>query len=127
MEEKFIKLISNFIYALIKYDKLCRLDLKFAYDFFLSEEEYEKCSILLELMNIGYYNDDRKSELIKISTIIEKIEKFDNSDNEMKIYQKKIEKLTNELIFFIENIENIYDEIVIPPIKNQKNIKYFKK
>lgn len=119
-------IIANFIFTLIKYSKLCKIDLEFAFNVFLSEEEYEKCSILKELIDVGYYDDERKSEFMKVLTIVEKINKFDNNDKEMKNYEKKINKLKNDLIYFIDNIEEIYDCVVIPPIKNKKNIEYFK-
>ncbi len=128
MKEFDKRVIANFIFSLIKYNKICKLDLEFAYDIFIVNEEYERCSVIKELIDMKYYDNTKQSELIKYLTIIERIETFDYQDEEMTFYGKKLLKLKYELMNFMNRIEEIYHDVIIkiPPFKNPINIEYFK-
>lgn len=122
--EEFNTKISNFIFTLIKYSKVCKDDLNFAYDIFLKEEEYEKCSILKELIDIEYYDNTKKSNS---KNILKVIEIANDNYSDLNKHKEKFISLKNELIDMMDSIEEDFYDIVIPPIKNSKNLEYFRK
>ena len=118
--KEFDILIANFIFNLIKYTMLNRIDLDFAYNTFVTNEEYEKCSILKELIDIDYYNNENKSNYNTLMKVVKMIDKSD--DNLLKIELKKM------LLEAIDDVEKVYEEVemTIPPFKNIKNLEYLK-
>lgn len=118
--KEFDNIIANFIFNQIKYSMINKIDLDFAYNVFVMNEEYEKCSILKELVDMNYFDNENKSNyntLIKIVKMIEKSE-----DILLKIELKKM------LLEAIDDVKNAYNEveITIPPLKNIKNLEYLK-
>lgn len=120
--------IANFIYDLIKYDKVCKKDLEFALDVFKASEDYEKCSVLKELLDLKYYDNRKRNNnesILEVENIVELISSgsmFTDKKNFIK-QKMKIRKLKNDIEVFYEVIMN--SEIIIPPFKNENNIKYF--
>ena len=96
---------ANFVYTLTKHTKLSKSDLDFAMEVFLLQEEYEKCADIKELLDKGYFDNDKQSNHESISNIINKIDKFDDEDKEMLEYKQKLLKLKDELISSISEIE----------------------
>ncbi|MEI7483802.1 MAG: hypothetical protein WCK13_03745 [Ignavibacteriota bacterium] len=111
--------IAEFLYTLTKYSKLCRQDLEIALEGFIKNEEYEKCSVLKDLIDSEYYDNNAVSNYTYIKHIQDLINKIDNRENKLRYI--------NELTNFINNIEQIYGKtnITIPPFKNPKNIGRF--
>ena len=97
--------IANFIFILAKYSKLCRFDLDYSFEIFLQNEEYEKCSVLKELIDLRYFDNDRNSNYESISNIVNLINKFDDDDKDMLQYKIKLLELKNELLESIGHIE----------------------
>ena len=122
--------IGNFIFDLIKYDKVCQNDLEFALDIFIRTEEYEKCSVIKELLELRYYDNRKRKngeELLKIEKLIENISSgviFFNKKEFVKEKQR-IRKLKEDIESFYEMMKNLdANEIIMPPFKNRKNKKY---
>jgi len=105
MKESDDLMIANFVYTLTNYGKLCKYDLDNAFNFFLLIEEYEKCSVLKEIINRKYYDNNKKSNYVSISSILNMINKFDDVTNEMFQYKIKLLKLKSELYDSIGEIE----------------------
>ena len=98
MEEQDKLMIAGFIYVLTKCSKLCRCDLDYAFEVFLSREEYEKCSVLKELIKMEYYDNDKNSNYESISAMINMINKFDDDSKDMFQFKIKLLQLKKELI-----------------------------
>lgn len=111
--------IADFIFTLIKYDKQSKVDLEYAYNIFLDEEYYEKCSVIKELIDINYYDNKKKNSCDTIQYMIDSINLCDNDNPDMI-------RLEKEILSFVNNVEKLYDGIVIPPLKNIKHLKFFK-
>jgi hypothetical protein len=123
--------IANFIYDLLKFDKVCKNDLDYAFDVFLKHEEYEKCSIIKELIEIRYYDNRKRSnneEILKIEKIIESI-----SSGVLFFQKKEFLRQKERIKRLKEDIETFYtmlasvgkDQMIMPPFKNEINKKYF--
>lgn len=110
-------IIANFIYSLLKYDKQSKNDLEYAYKIFALNEEYEKCLIIKELMDMNYCHDNINNykKIHAIATLI-------NSSSDDNL----IVELKNMLINTMDNIILLYHNIIIPPFKNKNNLNFFK-
>jgi iron-sulfur cluster repair protein YtfE (RIC family) len=117
MEDNIDISISNFIFTLIKYSRQCKCDLDFAFNIFLLEEEYEKCSVLKKLIDNKYYDNDKQSNYKRILNVINKINEFDGDNEEMLHSGKELLKLKRELMYFIDKIEELY-YVNIPSLQN---------
>lgn len=123
--------IANFIYDLIKFDKVCKKDLDYALDVFLKNEEYEKCSVIKELIDLKYYDNRKRNnneELQKIENLIKTL-----SSGVMFLEKKEFNKQREKIRRLKEDIESFYsmmesaskDQMILPPFKNEKNKHYF--
>jgi len=123
--------IANFIYDLLKFDKVCKKDLEYAFSVFLKNEEYEKCSVIKELLELKYY-DNRKRNNNEAILQVEKLVIAINSgglffDKKEFLKQKeRIKKLREDIEKFYEMMQNVGSEkMILPPFKNEINKKYF--
>jgi len=124
--------IANFIYDLLKFEKVCQKDLEYAFQIFVKAEEYEKCSVIKELLEIRYY-DNRKRNNNESLLQVEKLVSLVN--NGEKIFERKeflkqkerIKKLKEDIQNFYEmmNGSDFRDKMIMPPFKNEKNKEYF--
>lgn len=123
--------IANFIYDLLKFDKVHKDDLEYALEIFLKYEAYEKCSVIRELLDLKYYDNRKRKnheELIKIENLINSI-----SSGEIFFNKKEFVKQKERIRKLKEEIENFYDmmessgkeQMILPPFKNEKNKYYF--
>lgn len=122
--------ISNLIYDKIKFDKVCKNDLDFALDIFIQNQEYEKCSVVKELLELRYYDNRKKSNneaVLNVHKIIELIQNknFVMEEKDVLKYRKKIKQLKDDISSFYDMMNDKELKIIIPPFKNKNNIKYF--
>lgn len=122
--------ISNLIYDKIKFDKVCKNDLDFALDIFIQNQEYEKCSVVKELLELRYYDNRKKSNneaVLNVHKIIELIQNknFVMEEKDVLKYRKKIKQLKDDISSFYDMMNDKESKIIIPPFKNKNNIKYF--
>jgi hypothetical protein len=123
--------IANFIYDLLKYQKVCKNDLDFAYNIFIKNEEYEKCSIIKELIDIKYYDNRKRSNNEEIQKVEQMIRTL--SSGVMFLEKKEFIKQTLMISRLKSDIEKFYemslnggkDIMILPPFKNEKNKYYF--
>lgn len=120
--------IANYIFALIKYELVSETDLEFAYDVFLTTEEYEKCSILKELIDVEHFEKKTsKCHYENITRITNLIDGFGNDPcPELVKYRDKLVNKLEEMKKYTTEIINIQATPIVPPIKNEKNLQYFK-
>jgi hypothetical protein len=123
--------IANFIYDLLKFDKMCKKDLEYAFNLFLKNEEYEKCSVIKELIELKYYDNRKRNHyesILKVEELVKKI-----SSGELFADKKEFFRQRERIKKLKENIETFYtmlasvskDQMIIPPFKNEINRKYF--
>ena len=110
---------ANFIFDIIRYDKVWKNDLDFAFEEFKIIEEYEKCTIIKELLELRYYDNRKRNNnesILDIERIIETISSgaffFNEKDKE------KIKKLKQEIESFYKTVKE--KDIIIPPFKSKK-------
>lgn len=123
--------IANFIYDLMKFEKVCKKDLEYAFQVFVKNQEYEKCSVIKELLELKYYDNRKRNNneaLLKVENLITAI----TSGN--LIFEKKefikqrerIKKLKQDIENFYSMMHNVgQDKMVIPPFKREKTKEYF--
>ena len=123
--------IANFIYDLLKFDKVCKKDLEYAFEVFLKHEEYEKCSVIKELLELRYYDNRKRNNnesLLQVERVIQSIS-IGKKILEKKEYLKqkeRIKKLKDDINNFYNMMANVSkDKMIIPPFKNEINKKYF--
>jgi len=120
--------VANLIYDLIKYEKVCQKDLEFALDVFKTSEQYEKCSIIKELLDLKYYDNRKRNNnesILDVENIVKAISSgsiFMDKKNFLK-QKTRIRKLKDDIEEFYNMME--HSKIVIPPFKNKNNLKYF--
>jgi hypothetical protein len=123
--------IANFIYDLLKFEKVCKADLDYAFDVFLKNEEYEKCSVVKEMIELRYYDNRKRKnneELLKIEKLINSLSSGDIflEKKEFMKQRERINKLKEEIESFYYMMERASKEqMVLPPFKNVKNKYYF--
>lgn len=123
--------IANFIYDLLKFDKVNKNDLDYALDIFRKNEEYEKCSVIKELLDLRYYDNRKRKnyeELFKVEHLISSISsgKIFFQKKEFIKQKEKIKKLKEEIEGFYDMMQRAgKDQMVLPPFKNEKNKEYF--
>lgn len=123
--------IANFIYDLLKFDKVNKNDLDYALDIFRKNEEYEKCSVIKELLDLRYYDNRKRKnyeELLKVENLISSISSggIFFQKKEFAKQKKRIRKLKEEIECFYQMMENAgKDQMVLPPFRNKKNKEYF--
>lgn len=124
--------IANFIYDLLKFDKVCKEDLEYAFDVFLKAEEYEKCSVIKELIELRYYDNRKRKnnvELLKIENLISSISSgiFFFQKKEFVKQKERIRKYKEEIESFYDMMQSsdFKDKMIMPPFKNEKNKEYF--
>ena len=116
--------IANFIFDIIKYDKVCKNDLEFSFEIFKKLEEYEKCSVINELLELKYYDNRKRNNnqsILNVEKIIESIPSGEFFFN--KKDRDKIIKVKHEIEIFYNTKKE--KNVIIPPFKNKNNIKYF--
>lgn len=120
--------IANFIYDLMKFEKVCKSDLEYAFQIFIKNQEYEKCSVIKELLDLKYYDNRKRNNneaLLKVENLITAI----NSGN-LVFEKKEFIKQKDKIRKLKKNIEDFYDmnskkKMVIPPFKREKTKEYF--
>ena len=124
------ELIAGFVYDLIKYEKVCQKDLEFSFSVFKKMEEYEKCSIIKELLELKYYDNRKRNNtesILNVERILVSISTgafFMNRKDFLK-QGKKIKRFNEDVQRFYNMIEDTSISKVMPPFKNKNNIKYF--
>lgn len=123
--------IANFIYDLMKFDKVCKKDLEYAFNVFLKHEEYEKCSVIKELIEIRYYDNRKRNNnesILKVENLVKMISSggFFADKKEFIRQRERIKKLKEDIENFYQMLSSFdKDEMVMPPFKNEINRKYF--
>lgn len=123
--------IANFIYDLLKFDKVHKDDLEYALDIFRKYEAYEKCSVIRELLDLKYYDNRKRKNhdaLLKVEKLISAINSggliFERK--EFIKQKEKIKKLKEEIENFYQMMESSgKEQMILPPFKNEKNKYYF--
>jgi len=123
--------IANFIYDLMKFEKVCQKDLEYAFQVFVKNQEYEKCSVIKELLELKYYDNRKRNNneaLLKVENLITAITSG-NLIFEKKEFMKqreRIKKLKQDIEDFYDMMHNVgRDKMVIPPFKREKTKEYF--
>ena len=126
-----IESIAGLIYDKLKFEKVCKDDLEYALKAFMISEEYEKCAIIKELLELKYYDNRKKSNnksILDVQGLLDSI-----SSGGFFTDKKDFIKKRERVIKLKEDIENFYNkyissgvyDIIIPPFKNKNNIKNF--
>jgi len=147
------KLINDNIFNRCIFKKATKEEMKSTLEYYTTKEDYEKCMIIKELINLDYFIDDPLSNDISVMTKIinehkkdldylselkgdlniENVDDNDNTDimDEIdNISDIIINNILNSNKLRIEYIKSIYDDITnieLPPIKKEKHIKLIKK
>jgi len=128
-----IESIAALIYDKIKFEKVCKDDLEYALTAFIISQEYEKCAIIKELLELKYYDNRKRSNnksILDVQVVIDSISSgiFFKDKKDFMRKRERVTKLKED----IEDFYNMYissskHDIVIPPFKNENNIKNFLK
>ena len=123
--------IANFIYDLLKFEKVCKNDLEYAFQVFVKNQEYEKCSVIKELLELKYYDNRKRNNneaLLKVENLITAITSGNLifEKKEFMRQKEKIKKLKQDIEDFYGMMHNVgKDKMVIPPFKREKTKQYF--
>lgn len=110
------ELINENIFSRTIFGKASKDEMDSILNYYTDKEDYEKCIVIKELLDIGYYKENpKKDDFIKLTKIIEENE---NELNELSVISDKLlemfenDKSSKSISGMLNDIDNVTDDII---------------